>query len=149
MAVLSLPASGVVYLDTSIVIYSVEIHADYWPVLKSLWDAARNGAITAISSELIMLETLVGPLRKRDTRLVPAYDQLFQSPDLRVVPVSQAILREAAALRAALPSLRTPDALHAATALVTGCTAFLTNDRGFGHVPHLPLVILDDVLPSR
>ena len=149
MAVLSLPASGVVYVDTSIVIYSVETHAVYWPVLKSLWEAARNGAITAISSELIVLETLVGPLRKRDSRLVSAYDQLFQSPDLRVVPISQVILRKAANLRAGIPSLRTPDALHAATALVAGCTAFVTNDRGFVQVPRLPVVILDDIAANR
>jgi predicted nucleic acid-binding protein len=149
MAVLSLPASGLVYVDTSIVIYSVETHAVYWPVLRSLWEAARNGAIAAVSSELIVLETLVGPLKSRDARIISAYDQLFRSSDLRVVPISQPILREAAGLRARIPSLRTPDALHAATAMTTGCAAFLTNDRGFAQVPRLSVVILDDVVANQ
>jgi predicted nucleic acid-binding protein len=43
-------------------------------------------------------------------------------------------------------SLRTPDALHAATGGSCGCTLFFTNDVGFRRVPGLPVVILDDVL---
>src|SRR5947208_2106680 len=48
--------------------------------------------------------------------------------------------------RAAPPRLRTPDALHAATARLSSCALFLTNDRGFRQVPGLPLAVLDDAL---
>jgi hypothetical protein len=58
---------------------------------------------------------------------------------------TQPILREAARLRAAT-SLKTPDALHAATAMSTGCVLFVTNDVGFHGVTGLPLVVLDDLL---
>jgi predicted nucleic acid-binding protein len=149
MGILSLPASGLVYVDTSIVIYSVETHAAYWPILKPLWEAARSQQLTLVASELIVLETLVGPFKKGDARLVSAYDQLFQSPDLRLVPVSQPILREAARLRAVVSSLRTPDALHAATAMLGACNAFLANDREFQRVPGLSALILDDVAAGR
>ena len=149
MAILSLPTSGLVYLDTGILIYSVETHADYWPLLRPLWEGARRGEITAISSELTVLETLVGPLRKGDARLAAAYDEVFHSPDLRLVAISQPILREAASLRAMVPALRTPDALHAATALVSGCASFVPNDRGFAQVPRLPFLVLDDIAGTR
>ncbi len=56
------------------------------------------------------------------------------------------ILREAARLRA-ITKLRTPDAIHAATALQIGCALFVTNDKGFKNVPSLPHVILDDLIP--
>jgi predicted nucleic acid-binding protein len=49
-------------------------------------------------------------------------------------------------LRAAIPSLRTPDALHAATSRLRGCAQFLTNDDGFRKVPGLPVIILREVL---
>ena len=42
--------------------------------------------------------------------------------------------------------LKTPDAIHAATALLAGCALFVTNDRGFKRVPGLRLAVLDDVL---
>jgi predicted nucleic acid-binding protein len=44
--------------------------------------------------------------------------------------------------------LKTPDALHAASALQVGCVQFVTNDIGFRNVPGLPVVILDDLLKS-
>ncbi|MEW6497003.1 MAG: PIN domain-containing protein [Cyanobacteriota bacterium] len=45
-------------------------------------------------------------------------------------------------------NLKTPDAIHAATALNSSCTLFLTNDSGFRNVLSLPVVILSEVLAS-
>ena len=42
--------------------------------------------------------------------------------------------------------LKTPDALHAATALRAGCALFITNDTDFRRVEGLPTVVLDDVV---
>jgi predicted nucleic acid-binding protein len=64
---------------------------------------------------------------------------------MRLLPITQHILRDAARLRATT-KLRTPDALHAATARQAGCVLFVTNDVGFRGVASLPLVLLDDLL---
>lgn len=37
MGRLNIPTSSIVYLDTSIFIYTVESHPDYWLVLQPLW----------------------------------------------------------------------------------------------------------------
>jgi hypothetical protein len=62
----------VVYVDTASVIYSVEKHADYWALLRPLWEASKAGQIEVVSSELILLETLVGPLKHNDADMVTA-----------------------------------------------------------------------------
>ncbi|MBX9257525.1 PIN domain-containing protein [Desmonostoc muscorum CCALA 125] len=67
---------------------------------------------------------------------------------MQLIPISQTILREAASLRASTPSLRTPDAIHIATATTSGCTQFLTNARQLRTATNLPVVILDEVLTS-
>lgn len=134
--------------DSDIIIYSVETHAIYWPLLQPLWQAARAGSLSIFSSELALLETLIGPLRSGDTLLLNAYEQVFQAPEMRLLPISQAVLRDAAHLRATIRALRTPDALHAASALLASCALFLTNDVGFRRVPRLPVVILDEVLAA-
>jgi predicted nucleic acid-binding protein len=102
--------------------------------------------MTAVSSELTLMETLVAPLRNGDPVLATNREALWQQANTRLLPITRHILREAARLRAALLALKTPDAIHAATALVHGCALFVTNDIGFRHVPGLTLAILDDVL---
>lgn len=145
MGSLMLPASGRVYLDANTLIYSVEKHPVYGPLVKPLWQAAQAKAIEVVSSELLLLETLVGPLKSGNTALAQTYEQALLGTDMRLLPITQSILREAARLRATT-KLKTPDALHAATSLDARCVLFITNDVGFRAVSGLPLTILDDLV---
>jgi predicted nucleic acid-binding protein len=143
---ITLPPSGSIYLDANSLIYSVETHPTYWPLLDPVWTAARAGHIQFVVSELVMLEVLVMPLRTGDTTLVAGYQGVLATPEFTVHPITSGVLREAAKLRAAIPSLRTPDAIHAATALLNPPYTFLTNDAGFRKVPGLPVTVLSDLL---
>jgi predicted nucleic acid-binding protein len=140
-----LPSSGLVYFDANPVIYSVEKHPVYGPLLQPLWQAAQAKTIEIVSSDLVLLETLVAPFIAGDTALANAYEQLFQQAQTRLLPITQTILRQAARLRATT-KLKTPDALHAATAFDAGCVLFVTNDMAFRLVASLPLAILADLL---
>jgi predicted nucleic acid-binding protein len=115
--------------------------------LQPLWLKFQIGEIEIVSSELILMETLVLPLRNADTFLLDAYEQLLFSEEMRLIPINQSILRQAANLRATT-HLKTPDAIHAATALSVSCNQFITNDKGFRNVSGLPVVILNEVLAS-
>ncbi len=146
MGTLTLPASGTIYVDAQIAIYTVDKHPVYASVCRPLWEAVSRGQVTVISSELILLETLVEPIRSGDTLLAVDREALWSQPNSRLLSITQDILRAAARLRAAIPGLKTPDAIHAATALLNDSALFLTNDTGFRRVPGLRSVMLDDVL---
>lgn len=146
MGQLNIPSSAVVYVDTVVVIYSVEFNPVYWQLLQPLWAKLQAHEIGIVSSELTLMESLVVPLRNGNTILIDTYEQLLSS-QIGLVPISQTILKGAAQLRATT-NLRTPDAIHSATALDAGCTLFLTNDSGFRNVSNLPVVILSEVLAS-
>lgn len=145
MGALTLPTSGLVYLDANPIIYTVEKHPVYGPLLQPLWQAAQAKAIEVISSEPALMETLVGPLKSGNPSLERQYEQALLGTDMRLIPITQPILRDAARLRATT-KLKTPDALHLATAQQTGCVLFVTNDAGFRGITSLPLVILNDLL---
>ncbi|MCC6418351.1 MAG: PIN domain-containing protein [Gemmataceae bacterium] len=145
MGSLTVPSSGLVYFDANSVIYSVEKHPTYWPLLQPLRYAAKGRTIEIVSSDLVLMETLVGPFKAGDVALANTYESLFHQAQTRLLPITQAILREAARLRATT-KLKTPDALYAATATAAGCALFVTNDVAFRAVPALPLAILDDAL---
>ncbi len=144
---LMLPESSIVYVDTQILIYSVEKHPTYWSLLRPMWLKSGTSDIQIISSELALLETLVAPLRNADSVLVTAYETLLLSTEMQLMPITRGILRQAAQLRAQT-NLRTPDAIHAATAIAHGCSIFITNDYGFRRISSLPLVVLNDILAT-
>jgi predicted nucleic acid-binding protein len=145
MGSLSLPPSGPVYGDAQIFIYSVEKHPIYAPLLRPLWESVARGDIEVVTSELTLLETLVGPLKRADSALETDYENFLVCPGIRLLPITAPILRAAARLRATLTSLRTPDAIHAATADACGSTLLVTNDTAFRRISGLALAILDDL----
>ncbi|MHB1560657.1 MAG: type II toxin-antitoxin system VapC family toxin [Isosphaeraceae bacterium] len=146
MGSLILPTSGPVYADAQIFLDSVEKHPTYAPALRPVWEAVAQGVFEVVTSELTLLETLVGPMKQGDPSLEADYENLDLNPGIRLLPITLPILRVGARHRARLSRVRTPDALHAATAGYCACTLFLTNDAVFRHIPGLPVVILDDVL---
>ena len=89
--------------------------------------------------------TLVKPLKTADVLMERAYrDMLQNSLEFRLLPISLSILERAASLRA-LHGLKTPDAIHAASALEAGCVLLVTNDPVFKRVPGLPVEVLSDL----
>jgi len=99
-----------------------------------------------LSSELVLLETLVKPLKEANTVLETIFRQLLlASKDVQLIPISLSILEKAAHLRATT-GLKSPDAIHAATALSSGSTVFVTNEKSFKRVPGLTVVVLSEVI---
>lgn len=97
---------------------------------ERLWDIIETGRLEALTSWLSWSEVLVVPLRNGDADLVAVYDRLFagETAPLLCRDVDRPILREAAALRARFPSLKSPDAIHIATANGHGCDWFVSAD---------------------
>ena len=96
MGTLTLPAAGLVHVDANPLIYSVENHPAYGPLLQSLWQAAKAKSIEVVSSDLVLMEVLVGPLKRGDSALAQTYEQALSGTDIRLLPITHPILRQAA-----------------------------------------------------
>jgi len=95
-----------------------------------------------------MLEVLVQPHRDSDEERIDTFYALLSTyPHLVWIDTNLEIADRAAQLRAKF-NLRTPDAIQAATAIVSSSTGFISNDRVFRRVPDLDVIILDDLLES-
>jgi len=143
MGSLTLPPSGPIYLDANGFIY-VERIDPYHTLLEPMWRLAQTGQFEIVSNELVILETLVKPLREGDTVLENLFRALLASREVRLIPATAALWEHAARLRATT-GLKTPDALHAATALAVTSTLFITNDERFRRVSSLPVAVLNEV----
>ena len=93
-----------------------------------------------------MAELLVQPYRAADQQQADEFYVLLSTyPNLEWIAPNLEIADRAAQLRA-IHGLRTPDALHAATAIHAGATGFVTNDPVFERVKDFKTLLLDKVL---
>ena len=123
-----------VYLDTNPIIYLTEGNPDFKASIASLFAEFDRAGARLITSELALTETLVVPLRTGDVELVAAYERLFDT-FIEALPISREVLITAARLRAETPGLKTPDAIHLATAILADADAFVSGDSGIKKLP--------------
>jgi predicted nucleic acid-binding protein len=142
---LVLPTTGIVYLDANCFIYSIERIDPYRAILDALWQTVSIGQMRVVTSELTLLEVLVKPIKVGDTVTATTFRTVLRrTPDVQMMPITQAVLEEAAKLRATM-NFRTPDAIHAATALLNGCVLFVTNDSTFRRLSDLSVTVLNEI----
>ncbi len=134
---------SIVALDTAPLIYFTEENPDYIQVVDPFFEALRRGEFTIVTSTITLLETLVDPLRRRDTKIANVYRNfLFGTRGVKTVPIDRDIAEEAARLRSIYP-LRTPDSIQMATAIQMNATYFLTNDKAFPSLSTLKVLKLE------
>lgn len=131
--------------DTAPLIYFVERHPSYFDRMLFIMRYVDSGLIAGVAFTMALAEVLVQVLRAGDKALTEHYEAILsKSHNFRLEPVMTMVARQAADLRARY-NLRTPDALHVATAMVAGCDAFLTNDTTLQRVKEIAVLLLDEL----
>lgn len=121
------------YVDANIFIYAFEGGSDVGTALVELLTIEGKARPFLVTSELTLAEVLVGPYKNGDDRLIDVYEGwTIPSPRLTVDQVSRPVLWYAAVLNTQYPNLRLPDAIHLSTAMLLGCSHFLTGDTRLG-----------------
>ena len=124
------PAAPRIYLDANVFVMAFETQgaqSDHaWWVLHAI----EEGEIFATTSEITLAEILVKPLQHGSKELTIAYERMIMpTAHLDVLPVRREILINAAGIRALRSSIRLPDAVHIATAQISSCAFFVSEDR--------------------
>lgn len=70
-------ATKVVCLDTAPLIYFIEGHSVYQPILAGLFDFNDKGGFSFVTSTVTLLEVLVKPLREGQTGLAKQYEIFY------------------------------------------------------------------------
>lgn len=134
-----------IYIDTAPFIYFVERHTDYFAKMFRIVGLIESAPLQAFTSVITITEIIVQPLKVGNTDLAQEYHDVFVSSNqFSLVSVTEDIAITAGAIRARY-SLRTPDAIHVATAIATDCDTILTNDAAMKCVTDLNVVYMDDL----
>jgi predicted nucleic acid-binding protein len=131
------------YLDTNVFIDVLEGHESVALPLKEI-ARKRRGAI--VTSELTLAEAL-GPSGRqaRPEDLKRMYlDLIVWSRFIDLRPVTREVLYETVELRR-FASLKLPDAIHLATAILANCRFFVSRDEHFKNIP----TWMEKITPDR
>jgi len=129
-----LPENQCYTLDTVTIIYFLERHPRYYQTAKEIFKKVETGKITANISTLVFTELLVPAYKNKEYKQPEKIIHILSNyPNLKVIPLATKISTMAARLRA-IYGLRTPDAIHIATALESKSSGIITNDNGFKKV---------------
>jgi predicted nucleic acid-binding protein len=129
-------------VDTMLFVYHFESNEQFGEPAGALLAAAERGQCRLVTSVLSLLEVLVIPKRHAMDELCRRYREMFSSfPNLSVRPVDDQVAEIAADLRAAY-GIRTPDAIHLATALQAKAVGFVSEDRRLRRISAVRILTL-------
>ncbi len=118
-----------VCFDANVFIYLMEGFPSLEASLQDIRDSVFHSESSICTSELTLCEVLVPAFRADNTVLLALYRQFIEkSGAFELIPTARETYVRASLMRAQL-GLKTPDAIHMATAIESGCSAFLTNDE--------------------
>ncbi|MCF6344689.1 MAG: type II toxin-antitoxin system VapC family toxin [Devosiaceae bacterium] len=134
-----------VYFDTNIFIYILEGSEEYASQIESIHMAIKSREFSIVTSEIIFTEIL--PLHvKQDAqeKIKLSIDFLSEVGAFKLVAADRDICIQAGFLRGKI-GMKTPDALHVATAMQEGCDVFLTNDSKIKTPVGIDLVLISEL----
>ena len=124
-----IPKGSRILLDTVALIYFLEENERYSKSAEKIFSRIESGQLQGVMASLVFAELLVPLYRSGDPQAATGLsNRLRNFRNLEVIPLTTEISMGAARLRADY-GLRTPDAIHAATAISTQSTGILTNDK--------------------
>lgn len=133
-----------IYADAGIIIRLIEGAAKVREPIEQRLERLRSQRLLILTSRVSRLECRCKPLRDKRDRLLRLYDTFFIGPEVEVADIGEAVIERATSIRASY-GFKTPDAIHAATAVLAGVSEFWTADRDFLRCPELRVELFDAV----
>jgi len=131
----------VIYADANVIIRLIEGNPSARLPLETRLQPLRGSGRFLQTSRLSRLECRIKPLRANDAAVLALYDAFFSSAEVEVFELSAAVIEKATELRAAW-NVKTPDAIHLASAILAGAMAFLTGDKGLARCTEILVEVL-------
>ena len=136
-----------VFIDTAPIIYYIEAHPRYGPLVSDIVAAFQSGRLTAFSSVITLVEVLPKPIEAGNEALAKEFsDFLTAGQNISMMEITSGIAQSAGNFRGRYSFLRTMDAILIAASLEAEADAFTTNDSKLKRVSEIRVVVLREFL---
>jgi predicted nucleic acid-binding protein len=136
-----------IFLDTAPIIYFIEAHHQFGPLVQQVVKLMNENRVEAFTSVLTLAEVLPKPVETGNDELAEKFKTYLKNgPNLTLLPIGETIGEIAGVLRGKYPYLKTVDAVQIAAALDAEADAFLTNDKKLSGIKEIKILVLRDYL---
>lgn len=138
-----------VFLDTAPIIYYIEAHPQFGPLVKEIVTVLNTGSVVAYSSVITLTEVLPKPIQAGNEKLARRFAGFLRSgKNVTLLQISENMAERAGRLRGRYPGLKTMDAIQISAALEVDADVFVTNDIGLKNIKEIRPLILKDYLET-
>ncbi len=134
-----------IYIDTSPYIYYLEKNPQYVDKVKSFFMSHYDSGTEFVTSTITIAEYAIVPYRENNRKLLDDFDMLLEDTETDILDITRPIAKKAAEIRALHHKFKAMDALQLASAVLSGCDVFLTNDRQLRQFRELNVITMDDL----
>lgn len=137
-----------VFVDTAPFIYFIEKnenHPQYYNKIKNFFSKGYEADKKFVTSVITMEEYFVFPYRNKIYSFIDMFNRLVETTDMEIVEVNQKIAKKAAEIRAEYKDFKAMDAIQLASAYITGCDLFLTNDKQLRQFKEIKCITVDEL----
>lgn len=129
-----------IYLDSGVIIRLIEGAEGVRAPIEARLRAVAAPDRLLVTSRLSRLECRCKPLREGRFDLLALYDKFFALRTLALKEIDATVVEKATTIRADF-GLKSADAIHAATGVLWGASAFWTADASFVRWAGLPVAL--------
>lgn len=137
-----------VFVDTAPFIYFIEKDSNnpqYFEKVKEFFKAGYEIDKEFVSSVITMEEYFVFPYRTQKHLYIDMFNRLVEATNMEIVEINQETAKKAAQIRAEYKGFKAMDALQLASACITGCDLFLTNDKQLKQFKEINCITVDEL----
>lgn len=137
-----------VFVDTAPFIYFIEKddnNPQYYEKVKSFFKYGYDNDKKFVSSVITIEEYFVFPYRNKEYSFISMFNRIVATTGMEIVEINQEIAKKAAQIRAEYKRFKAMDTLQLATAYLTGCDLFLTNDKQLRQFKEIKCITVDDL----
>lgn len=135
--------SNKIFLDTAPFVYYLENNELYSSKMKKFWNVYED--CDYITSAVTITEYLTYPYQQNNLKQISAFYDFIDGMDIEIKNINKVIAEKAAQIRAEYKSFKTMDALQLATACLSGCDLFLTNDKQLRQFKEIRCLTVEEV----
>lgn len=137
--------SNQVFLDTSPIIYLIENNPLFYSKVSSYLANAIEKDGTLSTSVISIAEFGVRPKRINKPGLIEEMEEMLRILQVKIIDINREIAELSSSIRAKYPTIKIFDALQLASAILSKCTDFLTNDKKLKIVTEINVHIVDEL----